>query len=330
MPYFNTDVPELNGFDTGVCLANLALLEERQSRLSESLLAQLEELTDAILTDSGGDSDTLDSILLSLLWHNEEGEPFPLPPSVLPVNRNALERMVPLVGLHARLSLYTMLEKRLTGQKRDVKPTPAPVSGTAKGRVAYMPSTFADKAYLRLATCIPSPRASATAGFVDACEEVQSGLCQYCILPVENSHSGRLTAFTRLILRYRLRIVAVCDLEDGSAQGLVTRFALLTASDEDAPFPAAPFTEGIPLLEILHRGGATTLGELLAAAEFCGLTTVSIHTLPLPDGDMSEDISATVSDCVFSAENADLPAFYRYLSLEASEDLCAGLYTVIS
>lgn len=330
MPYLNTDVPELNGFDTGICLSNLAILEERQSRLIESLLAELSELADAILTDSGGDPDTLDSILLSLLWRAEEGETPPLPTSVLPVNREAMGRMTPLSGLHTRLTLYAMLEERMGRGERASKPTPSPVSGTAKGRIAYMPSTFADKAYLRLAACISYPRASATAGFVDACEEVRSGLCQYCILPVENSHSGRLTAFSRLILRYRLRMVAVCDLEDGSAQGLVTRFALLTSSDEDTPFPAAPFTEGIPLLEILHRGGATTLGELLAAAEFCGLTTVSIHTLPPADGDLSEDMPDTVSDCVFSAEGADLPAFYRYLSLEASEDLCAGLYAVIS
>lgn len=330
MPYFNTDVPELAGFDTGVCLSNISLLEERRSRLNESLLAELSELADAILTDSGGDPDTLSSILLSLLWRTEEGETPPLSESVAPVNRVYVERLIPSAGLHTRLTLYAMLEERLGGREPRQITVPPPVSGTAKGRIAYMPSTFADKAYLRLSACVPSPRASATAGFVDACEEVRSGLCQFCILPIENSHSGRLTAFSRLILRYRLRMVAVCDLEDGSAQGLVTRFALLTSVNDDAPFPTSPLTQGPPLLEVLHTGGASTLWELLTAAEFCGLTAEGVHTLPLPDEELSEDLPDAVSDCVFSAEGGDLPTFYRYLSLEASEDLCAGLYTVIS
>ena len=59
MPYINTHVPELSGFDTGLCLNNLATLAKRHNTQQESLLAVLSELADAILADSGGDPDTV-------------------------------------------------------------------------------------------------------------------------------------------------------------------------------------------------------------------------------------------------------------------------------
>lgn len=329
MPYINTQGPELSGFDTGLCLNNLSTLAKRHNTLQESLLAVLSELADAILTDSGGDPDTVNSILLSLLFRDGEGEEAPSPPEVAPINREELLRMNPHTGLFARLALYAMLEERMASAQSPTPLRPTTVPGTAKGRIAYMPSAFADKAYLILSTHIPSPRAGATTGFVDACEEVRSGLCEYCILPVENTQSGKLTAFSRLILRYRLRIVTVCDLEDGSAEGQFTRFALLKAATEEIPTLTDLPNGSTALLEILHNTGASTLSELLTAAEFCGLSPVSIHTLPPSDTDLEGDdpLSPTL-DCVFSANGADLSTFFRYLFLEASEDFCAGLYSV--
>ena len=123
--------------------------------------------------------------------------------------------------------------------------------------------------------------------------------------------------------------MTVCDLEDGSAEGQFTRFALLKAATEEIPTPADLPNGSTALLEILHNTGASTLSELLTAAEFCGLNPVSIHTLPPSDTDLEGDdpLSPTL-DCVFSANGADLSTFFRYLFLEASEDFCAGLYSV--
>lgn len=329
MPYINTHVPELTGFDTGLCLNNLATLAKRHNTLQESLLAVVSELADAILADSGGDPDTVNSILLSLLFRDGEEETPTPTEGVAPVNREELLRMNPHTGLFARLALYAMLEERMVAAQVPTPLRPPSLPGTAKGRIAYMPSAFADKAYLILSARIQAPRANATAGFVDACEEVRSGLCEYCILPVENSQSGKLTAFSRLILRYRLRIAAVCDLEDGSAEGQVTRFALLKAATEELPSVSDLPDGSTALLEILHTTGASTLSELLIAAEFCGLSPISIHTLPPSDTDMEGDdpLSPTL-DCVFSVNGGDLSSFFRYLFLEASEDFCAGLYSV--
>jgi hypothetical protein len=334
MPFLNTDIPELKGFDTGLCLSNLDVLAARQDRVSESVLAILSELADAIIHDAGGDPDTVESILLSLQsipdGEDEDGE---IPHSALerlaPVNREAITRMSAHSGLYARLLLYAMIEERLPAVSATKKP-PSPLPQTVRGRIAYMPAAFADKAYLKLAVKVNSPRAAATASFVDACEEVRGGLCEYCILPLESTHSGKLTAFTRLILRYNLRVVAVCDLENGAAEGQITRFALLKAADGDFPAPLTPPAEGEPLyLEFIHRDGTPSLTELLTAAEFCGVTVYRLDTLPRFDELDAEDDEPAPLGCVCDVAGSDLAVFRRFLNLEAPDNILIGLYSAI-
>ena len=105
MPYLNTDIPELKGFDTGLCLSNLELLEIRRDRVSESMLAVLSELCNAILQDAEGDPDTVDSILLSLQG-SPDGEESVSLPHVAAVNREWLTLTNTHAGLYARLFLW--------------------------------------------------------------------------------------------------------------------------------------------------------------------------------------------------------------------------------
>lgn len=334
MPFLNTDIPELKGFDTGICLSNLEVMGARQDRVSESMLAILSELTDAILHDAEGDPDTVDSILLSLqsIPDGEESggaTTHPMLERIAPVNREVIPRMSARSGLYARLMLYAMIEERMPTVPPVGKP-PSPLPQTVLGRIAYMPAAFADKAYLRLSACVENPRAAATASFVDACEEVHSGLCEFCILPLENTHSGKLTAFTRLILRYHLQVTAVCDLENGASEGQITRFALLKAADRDFPVPLTPPVGEDPLyLEFIHRDGAPSLTDLLTAAEFCGMTLRRLDTLPRWDtGDEGADAPPALV-CIFNVTGGDLPTFRRFLELEASENTLIGLYGVV-
>ena len=328
MPFLNTDIPELAGFDTGLCLSNMDILMTRQNRVSESMLGILSELCDAILRDAEKDPDTVDSILLSLQGPPDgEGDEAPsLPSSVAPVNRDAVARISGHSGLYARLLLYAMIEQRMP-----VASAPkgmSPLSQSARGRIAYMPAAFADKAYLALSAAVESPRAVAASGFVDACEEVRGGLCEFCILPLESNHGGKLTAFTRLLLRYNLRIKAVCDLENGAAEGQITRFALLCADREGFfPSPLRPPRNGEPLyLELIHTGESPSLSHLLAAAEFCGIRLCRVDTLPRFE---ELDSESPLLSCVLNVADGDLPTFRRFLSLEASEDTVIGLYGLV-
>ncbi|MBE6652878.1 MAG: hypothetical protein E7610_05630 [Ruminococcaceae bacterium] len=336
MAFLNTEIPELSGFDTGLCLSNLDILSLRQIRVSESILAVLSELADALIHDAEGDPDTVNSILLSLQSSPDSAEESPLQTHVAtmisPINREDVFRMSSRAGLCSRLLLYKMIEERMPA--RDELPPVSSVPATVRGRVAYMPGSFADKAYLRLTASLKNPRAAYTASFVDACEEVHSGLCEYCILPLENSSNGRLTAFARLILRYRLQIIAVCDLENGAAPGQSTRFALLREAD-DTRFPSLPATTApdAPLcLELIHLTDSPSLIELLTAAEFCGLSLCRVDTLPLFDelevlsGDSAPQ---TATSCVLNVENGNLTVFRRFLALEAPEDILTGLYSFV-
>ena len=336
MSFLNTDIPELSGYDTGLCLSNLDLLLLRENRISEEIIAVLSELTDALIHDAEGDPDTVDSILLSLQSTPDTDEDDPVTTRILssvsPVNRELIRRISTHSGLYARLILYRMLEERMPSRRiaPDWQRPPSPLPGMARDRVAYMPGSFADKAYLRLTALLNAPRANATTSFVDACEEVHGGLCEYCILPLENTHSGRLTTFTRLILRYHLQIVAICDLENGATAGQSTRFALLRKAEEGrfpVLFPASP-----PLcLELVHSSPSPSLTDLLIAAEFCGLTPVRMDTLPRFDdleafGDEAPDVAFA---CVWNADGGDLSTFRRFLALENPEAILTGLYGTV-
>lgn len=96
----------------------------------------------------------------------------------------------------------------------------------AYGRIAYMRNKRSDDAFLRLSKTRKTARASYVGTFAEACEAVYNGLCEYCILPVENEREGRLYSFYSMIDRYELKI---CDTvtvssEDSSES---IRFALV-------------------------------------------------------------------------------------------------------
>ncbi len=350
MAFFNTDIPELSGSDTAICLDNLEHLGMRQSRVTESMLASLSELSNAIIHDAGGDPDTVTSILLSL-----QDDPYapgsPIPDAIermaAPINRDMLSRFTLFTDVQMRLILYRFISDRLpaVGLPEDdstgSSPALPPAADAARGRIAYMAGAFADKAYERLSGLVPDARAATFHSFVDACEEVRGGLCEYGILPLENSQSGLLTAFSRLILRYGLYIVAVCDLENGVSPGQFTRFALLRKAADEGISPSPDrLAPGFPpprFLQLLHFTKTPTPPALLSAAAFCGLTPVRIDTLPrfeeldMLREDIAEDgtLPLSLSFALAKDGQADLTTFLRYLSLEASDDILTGAYCLV-
>ncbi len=348
MTFFNTDIPELSGSDTAVCLENLEWLGLRQSRVTESMLAALSELANAIIHDAGGDPDTVTSILLSLQGAPDAVEsPIPdavarmaSPRMIAPINRDTVARLSLYTDVQMRLILYHLISERMPPV--DDRPAPiASVAEAARGRIAYMAGAFADKAYERLSPLVPRARAATFHSFVDACEEVRGGLCEYGILPLENSQSGKLTAFSHLILRYGLYVVAVCDLENGVAPGQFTRFALLCrASEEGAPASLTRPLLGFAsprFMDLLHVTASPAPVELLTAAAFCGLTPVRMDTLPrfeeldMLRKDTAEDGILPLSFVFALPEDGrgDIATFLRYLALEASDDQLTGAYCIV-
>ncbi|MBE6557640.1 MAG: hypothetical protein E7661_01320 [Ruminococcaceae bacterium] len=344
MSYLNTDVPELKGYDTGTVLSNLETLEIRMEHLCEATVAELFELSDAILQDAGGDPDTVFSILLSLRGQPDRDTASPLK------SRHLLWENVPILeginrhlGLYERLTLYQLITEKMPRlpilTHRDDTLLPA----AAKGRIAYMTGSFVDKAYIRFAEELPHCRAAGFHSFIDACEEVWGGLCEYCILPLENSVEGKLPGFAKLMVKYRLHIIAVCDVTGTGGRGEeTTRFALLRLADEDRAAEISPLaTRDHPVthIELLHTTASPGFSEIVAAAEFCGLSLARADTLPaeelyplLSGNSFSADKEpvAPLISTVWETEKSALSAFLCYLSLEASDDPILGLYPHLS
>ncbi len=347
MPYMNTDVPELGGFDTGLVLENLELIFGRQEPWLEATVVQLSELADAILRDAGNDPDTLYSILLSLQGYASEE---------MGATRNPdspyVRGMEQSLGIYQHLLLYHFLCLK----RGDLPPlsghTQRELLPSSKGRIAYMKSAPAAKAYIRFAQGLLHCREVAFHSFVDACEEVAGGLCEYCILPLRTSTEGQLMSFYRLIIKYRLQIVATCDVEHRvGGHTVITTFGLLRSMGEswdiadllDNPF--LPADRSTPLsLAMLYipqdNGGA---GDVLTAAACCAIPLRETGTLPggeiLPllysgRGDAEDAVARGVFYFSFdvtvsppSQRTPSMPqAFLMHLTVESSDHVILGLY----
>lgn len=347
MSYLNTDVPELGGYATGLVLANVELLEGRMEHLMEGVLAEIHELSEAILLDAEGDADTVLSILLSLRGQHGDSGTAPVVTKsrrILPENTAAVAGMTRHLGLYERLLLYRLLLQRIPRLIYPRQPrSDAELPSTAKGRLAYMVNAFADKAYMIFSEHVPHCRAAGFHSYVDACEEVWSGLCEYCILPMENTYDGKLVSFSRLMLKYRLQIVAVCDIKDTTGvHETTTRFALLRSAGEDwEPLPSPMILPRTPAayLEFLHTTATPSFGEITAAAELCGLSLDRVDTLPSQElytlwtnsgwHDATDRTPAPLLSSVWRVKEADIDTFLCYLNLEASEDPVLGIYPLL-
>ena len=343
MSYLNTDVPELKGFDTGTVLGNVQLLESRLEGMLEAVLGEIYELSDAIYQDASGDPDMVFSILLSLRGQPASDGNLPLKSRhLLDISLPTLTAMTRHLGLYERLILYRLLAERIPSLATMEKSERYSLPASAKGRIAYMKGALADKAYIHFSDFIPHCRAANFHSFVDACEEVWSGLCEYCLLPIQSNAEGKLLSFSRLIVKYRLQIVAVCDISGASGIGDdQTRFALLrSAGDTWTAEPSPLSDEQHPplLLELLHTSPTPAFSELMAAAEFCGLTLERADTLPegaiyalRSDQNFQQGDAETASliNTVWRLESTDLTAFLCYLAIEANEDPILGLYPCI-
>ncbi len=338
MGYINTDIPELRGYDTGVILGNLARIGRRLDAEMGASIAQIYELAEAIGKDAAGDLDTVESILRALAAEppGPTDEPDPTAPDApdAPVIAGMTERL----GLCQRLILYRALAE---GTSQTIAPSPVtqagtppatpPIASAAQGRIAYMPNAFADHAYLSFSRRLAAThggacRAAVFHSFVDACEEVYNGLCEYCILPLEHTADGKLTGFSRLIIKYRLYITAVCDVENHTlTEASVTRFALLRRAS-DAPVLTFTTDPRPRHLELLHTTAtAPSLTDVMVAATFCGLTLRRLDTLPAPERPDAPPPVCVVWD-TSKASEADMTVFLTYVALEASEDRVLGMY----
>lgn len=296
-----------------VILSNLCENTRRADMLKEQELAHLRELAAEII--SAGE---LQEILASL---PDRRLPTQNPAKeTLLQNRETLSSLSKITRTHRAVllsdALYSLLssEKGLTldaffSDALDSLEIPSP-------HIVYPKSVYADSAYLCFSKHLHEPHAVYTHSFIAACEEVFNGLCDYCILPLENSTEGTLAGFLRLIVRYDLKIAATCAIES-HGEGKVTVFALLRKTI--LPFLASETDFVFSFTTPQER--SFELSELLGAATFFGVRLLTVSFLP--DDTVEKSNLVYLS---FSAQEKNLSAFLLYLAMEAPQYTPVGLY----
>ncbi|MBQ9806838.1 MAG: hypothetical protein IJW49_10100 [Clostridia bacterium] len=290
--------------------ANLSETAQRMMKLSEQEHAHIAELAAEMLAEGRQPSD-----LLASLPDRRLPEPEPSA-GILGENLATVLQMQKLHALWQRLLLASELRSGLEFGKHDIpefffSETETP-DDSAKGRVIYQRSNYADLAFRHFFGGQDSVHALYTHSFSVVCEEVMRGNCEYCILPLETSSD-------RMIDRYSLKIVASCDIpiEDGKK---MIRFALLRRS----LVPLFQPIDGNTLFEcVIPLTDSLSVADLLLAAECCGLKLCRIDS----GFYLIDESSVHAIHTVFSIGQGDLCSYLVYLAMQTPDFEMIGLYS---
>ena len=301
--------------DTEILSSNLAFLNAELQKIELRRDAQIKELAEILLrSERTSLKDNLSDFFSRLLSSDR--------------STKSTEAICLCTELIQKNVLNTLIE-----YPDDSFSAGEPVSPKAADRVAYLQNRFTDSAFLAFSATLSKPRAAYFSSFSDVCEEVYHGLCEFRILPIENTEDGKLVRFYKLIEKYELKIVAVCDIPQPN-QG-TTRYALLRHRHifaESTLASGKDFSIEISLTPI----GKTALSDILSAAAHCGMYPTRIDSLP-----GSEEQSGLRCHIVFEhAPDRQAPlsllpekavaAFLLYLSLSLPEYTQIGIYQKIN
>ena len=317
-----SDIPELEGSNTEITLANLSDLERELELILEQRIAHLCELSSAILTD-GGDIDIIKSIILSIKSEGkaDSGE-------IISENRHVADVIFSRLLLIERLTIFKEVFAKLSDENKQVLmnlwQSPLERFGEHSAeRIAYIKNSYNDTAYLQFSTLLDSPKASYFTSVTDVCDSVYKGDCEYCILPVETSSDGKLLSFYELIFKYNFKIVSVYDLHSSNGY---TRYALLSKRSGAQSSAIRTKTRNRHFEFAISSSDNVRLEDILCAAEFCSLKLRRIDTLSIRHGENDKE---TYFCPIFRADGADMQTFLSFLTIDCPEFIPIGLYTQI-
>lgn len=312
MAEFQTYSPE------DIIHSNLAETAKRFDAVSEQELAHLRELAVEIVAGVTEQSDFVSSLSDRIPPTSQCSS------NILPLHEPVLNKLHGIRSAWQRVLLCMEIKRQLS-QKMDLTPEfffpyQEEVSVTAFQRVVYPKSSYADAAYLKFSSLMTVPRAAYAHSFLSACEDVYNGLCEFCILPIENSSEGQLSSFLRLIQKYELRIAATCFVSGTNRTGN-TRFALLRKNVTPLLLPekAPAYLEfAVPMDDDV------SIADLLLAAGLCDLRLVQLDAFS-----QGEEDATPYTRLTFLAGDGDLQAFLLFLSMDIPHYEPIGLYSHI-
>jgi prephenate dehydratase len=283
-------------------------------------MAMIRELAYSLFSDSGTNIDEIREKYLyaspSQIKPKELGK-HPLP-EILQKHFEALsilEKLCLCREIHLTLGSTDPFIEALFGKYE-------PCSKDAANKIAYVKNKFTDAAYLKFAESIGTAKFSYFTSFEMACEEVYSGKCEFCILPIETSIDGKLFTFYSIIDKYELKITSLCTVAHSDDQRHTT-FALLRKSLFSTNILSSVsskirFEIRIPQSPL----GVSPLQSIIQAATACDLQLCSMNSMPLTYRD-----NLMSHHAVFSSNGTtELSTFLTYIALEFPQCYAVGAY----
>jgi len=187
------------------------------------------------------------------------------------------------------------------------------------GRIALVRNRYNEEAFSLFEHSVQGARPEFFSSFSDACEEVFDNLCEYCILPVENTGDGRLFGFYSMIDRYELKICAVCELETDNTPETI-RYALV---GKHSPRRLPKNTDWNFECYISAEAEAFPY-DIFRVAPIFEATPIKIDSLPILYDDRAHRFYLT-----FRIPRHLAYAFDLYLSKEHPRYTAIGLYPIL-
>ncbi len=190
-------------------------------------------------------------------------------------------------------------------------------SSESEETFTFVKNSLSDEAFDVFSQEFSDPRIIYADSFKDACRRVADGKVGYCILPFEEKGGARINSICELIASSDLKIVAITPVFglEGNADmkyALVGRGFVIPESDEA--------TDRYLEIDIV-RNSSVSMGELISAAEYLGISVYSIDTSLRADAD--GDFTYTV---IFKDSNRTFVNLLTYLNLFAGTYSPVGIY----
>ena len=326
--------------DIRVEIDNISDLKHRIYRMLECNYIHAEELS-ALFADVNRQQQTNASSVLNTdaiaALSEELASPLSAADQALPRHERLFSQLHPHISASEQMCFYQALmsldEAATALIAAQLLGHTDPIESFARGNIAYQHSIYTDEAFLHFSRVLPTARAVYSDSFSGVCEQVFNGLCEYCILPLENTQDGKLVRFYNLIQKYELKIVLTCsvttsDNRHSTTFGLCRRGLLWP----QLVLPDKPFSfEFLFWQEPEH----VSLGELLTAASACSLSLLRADCLPRSDEEILigagypfalhfEALSG--HDTAHWTTERDFLAFLLYLSIHSPTYLPLGIY----
>lgn len=308
-----SDIPELEGTNTEITLANLSSLENELVEVFERRIAHLCELALSIIKD-GRDIDTIKSIIVSIRPDDEFNIDFAAQDNIpylcsLFSEISIVERVIIFKQIFGQISYEKFLSSNDTATR---------LAFYAIGRIAYIQNSYNDLVFERFSGILTDAKASYYESLSDVCENVVNQHCQFCILPVETKKDGKLISFYGQILQHDLKITAEYDLYNSDGTDY-TRYALLS-KDKPLSNQIIAKKKNNYLQIAFSNMENMSLKEVLISAELFDLKLESVDTLGMQN---------RVFCLEFSASDASAEAFLSFLSVDCPDYILIGYYTKI-